>query len=115
MRRAQLYFHKGFRVAIGNKRSQAAVMVVAPGSSEGGPDNRHRRADQWLYVVEGSGQAIINRRRIPLRARMMVLIEAGETHEIRNTGRNLLKTVSIYVPPAYHDDGDERPAGRSSP
>jgi hypothetical protein len=65
-------------------------------------------------LLEGSGQAIINRRRIPLKARMMILIEAGETHEIRNTGRNLLKTVSIYVPPAYHDDGDERPAGRSS-
>jgi hypothetical protein len=31
----------------------------------------------------------------------MVLIEAGDRHESRNTGRSLLKTVSVYVPPAY--------------
>jgi hypothetical protein len=42
----------------------------------------------------------------------MLLIEAGDTHEIRNTGRSLLKTPSVYVPPAYTKSGDELPRGR---
>jgi hypothetical protein len=41
-----------------------------------------------------------------------MLIARGEDHEVRNTGREPLRTLNIYVPPAYTADGDERPAGR---
>jgi len=112
MKHETLKFQKGFRVSVGNKKSQGAVMVLGPGDSEGGPDNRHRGADQWLYVSEGSGGAIINGRKIVLKAGSLVLIEAGDTHEIRNTGRPLLKTVNIYLPPAYDGEGDELPPGK---
>jgi len=87
-------------------------MVIEPGDSEGGPHNRHRGADQWLFVVSGCGAATVNGRRIPLRAGSLVLIEKGDTHEIRNTGRALLKTINLYVPPAYTRKGDELPRGR---
>jgi mannose-6-phosphate isomerase-like protein (cupin superfamily) len=112
MKRDHLEFGKGFRVSIGNERSQAAQMVVAPGAHEGGSDNRHRRADQWLYVVSGSGLAIVNGERYPLRAGSLLLIERGDAHEIRSTGRADLKTLNIYVPPAYTKGGDELAAGR---
>jgi hypothetical protein len=46
----RLRFGEGFRVALGNRRSQAAEMVVKPGKGEGDPHNRHRGADQWLFV-----------------------------------------------------------------
>ena len=65
-----------------------------------------------MFVVEGTGAAIINSHKTRLKAGMMVLIEAGDRHEIRNTGRSLLKTVSVYVPPAYRDEETELPAGR---
>lgn len=107
-----LTFQTGFRVGIGNGRSQCAVMVLAKGGCEGGPDNKHKGADQWLFVLSGSGEATVNGRKVPLRAGTMMLIERGDTHEIRNTGRSLLKTVSVYVPPAYARSGDELPAGR---
>lgn len=35
MKRKNLRFGKGFRVALGNRRSQAAEMVLAPGKAEG--------------------------------------------------------------------------------
>jgi len=108
----QLQFRKGFRVSVGNKQSQGAVMVLGPGNCEGGPDNRHQGADQWLVVTEGTGAAVINGRKLPLKAGALVLIEAGDTHEIRNTGRGLLKTVSVYIPPAYDAEGEELPPGR---
>ena len=48
-----------------------------------------------------------------LKAGSIVLIERGTTHEIRNTGRTPLKTLNVYVPPAYRSDGNELPRGRS--
>jgi len=31
----------------------------------GPADNRHRGADQWLLVMEGSGACIVNARKLP--------------------------------------------------
>jgi mannose-6-phosphate isomerase-like protein (cupin superfamily) len=112
MKSERLAFRPGFRLSVSNAKSQGAVMVLAVGGKEGSSDNTHRGADQWLYVVEGSGIAIINGHKTKLTAGSLVLIEAGDRHEIRNTGRSLLKTVNIYVPPAYRDDETELPAGR---
>jgi mannose-6-phosphate isomerase-like protein (cupin superfamily) len=112
MKQRTLRFGKGFRVALGNRRAQAAEMVIPPGDHEGGPDNRHRGADQWLFVVSGRGAATVNDRRHTLRAGTILLIEKGDTHEIRNTGRTPLKTLNLYVPPAYTKAGNELPRGR---
>jgi mannose-6-phosphate isomerase-like protein (cupin superfamily) len=112
MKQAQLQFRKGFRVSVGNTKSQGAVMVLGPGDREGGSDNRHRGADQWLVVAEGTGVAIVNGRKLALKAGTLVLIEAGDTHEIRNTGRGLLKTINVSLPPAYDAEGEELPPGR---
>lgn len=54
MKRKNLRFGQGFRVALGNARSQAAEMVLKPGKTEGDAHNRHRGADQWLFVVSGT-------------------------------------------------------------
>ena len=112
MKRVALRFGKGFRVALTSPRVQAAEMVIAPGDSEGGPTNRHRGADQWLFVVEGSGKALIKGRSYPLRVGTLLLIEYGDQHEIRNTGRSLLRTLNFYSPPAYKANGDELPPAR---
>jgi mannose-6-phosphate isomerase-like protein (cupin superfamily) len=112
MKRKILRFGKGFRVALGNRRCQAAEMVIPPGEAEGGPGNRHRGADQWLFVVAGRGTARIKGRAHPLKEGTLLLIEHGDEHEIRNTGRGLLKTLNLYSPPAYTPSGNELPRGR---
>ena len=112
MQHKQLRFAKDFQVAIGNRRSQAAEMTLPSGQNEGGADNRHRGADQWLFVVSGNGAAIVDGKRIRLKAGTVLLIEKGENHEIRNTGTTPLKTVNFYVPPAYNAEGDELPRGK---
>ena len=112
MKQKKLRFGVGFRVAFGNRRGQAAEMVLPPGDSEGGPGNRHRGADQWLYVISGTGAAIVNGKRHPLRAGALLLVERKDRHEIRNTGRTPLRTLNVYVPPAYTKSGDPLPRGR---
>ena len=112
MRRRTLRFGRGFNVIFGNRRSQAAQMVIEPGKSEGDSNNRHAGADQWLFVVDGAGVATVNGRRYPLSAGTLLLIEHGDRHEIRNTARGPLKTLNFYVPPAYTEAGEELPAAK---
>ena len=95
----------GFDVVAGNAGSQAAVMVLAPGETVGGPTNRHEESDQWLYVSAGGGEAIVEGERLDLAAGTLLLIERGEGHEIRNTGETPLETLNVYVPPEYPPHG----------
>jgi mannose-6-phosphate isomerase-like protein (cupin superfamily) len=112
MKRKQLRLQSSFKVALANERSQAAEMVLPPGESEGGASNSHRGADQWLFVISGTGRATVNKRRYPLKAGTLLLIERGDTHEIKNTGREKLVTLNIYMPPAYTTEGDELPPAK---
>ena len=112
MQSKALPFGKGFDVVMRNARAEAATMVIAPGETEGDSQNRHRGADQWLYVVSGKGVATVNGRRHPLAPRTLVLIEQGEQHEIRNDADEPLVTLNFYAPPAYDTAGEELPAGR---
>ena len=113
MKHKHLQFGRGFQVRFGNKRAQAAQMTLGPGQTEGGPDNRHRGADQWLDVVGGTGEAVVNGEPVALRAGTLLLIQRGDKHALRNTGTGPLRTLNVYVPPAYTDEGQELPAGRA--
>jgi mannose-6-phosphate isomerase-like protein (cupin superfamily) len=108
-----LQFGLGFRVVLGDAHAQAAEMTLALGVTEGGPDNRHPGADQWLDVVGGSGEAAVNGEPVGLRAGALLLIQRGDTHAIRNSGTEPLRTLNVYVPPAYTDPGEELTAGRA--
>ena len=87
-------------------------MVLEPGGAEGDAGNRHRGADQWLFVVSGNGEALVNGKRHKLGPGSLVFIERRERHEIRNTGRALLRTLNFYAPPAYRADGNPLPRGK---
>ncbi len=76
-------------------------MVLRPGQRTGGDDNVHPDSDQWLYVVSGSGVAVVEGHRVNLDAGTLLLIEAGETHEIINDSTEPLMTVNVYAPSAY--------------
>ena len=113
MQHTHLQFGGKFRVVLSDSHSQAAQMSLDPGETEGGPENRHRGAEQWLFVVAGAGIAIVNGKHVPLSTGTLVLIQRGDTHEIRNTGSSPLRSLNLYVPPAYTMDGDELPTGRA--
>ena len=103
---------EGFRIAFDHGGLQAAEMVLATGEKEGGPENRHSGADQWLFVIEGTGLAIVEGSRRRLRRGSLVLIERGERHEIRNTGKTPLVTINFYNPPAYTQRGTLKRSGK---
>ena len=101
MERARLELDRGFRVVLESAEAQAAEMTLEPGERTGGARNRHRRSDQWLYVVSGTGEAVVEGETVPLEPQALLLIEAGEAHEIRCSGEVPLRTLNLYVPPEY--------------
>ncbi|EMA44904.1 cupin domain-containing protein [Halococcus saccharolyticus] len=100
-----------FEVVADTDRSQAATMVLSPGQSTGGPENRHPDADQWCYVADGTGIAVVGGEEHRLEPGTLVCIEAGEAHEIRNDAgaggsddyddERGLRTINVYAPPVY--------------
>lgn len=101
-----------FKVLAATRGTQAAKMTLRPGgASDDEPSNEHPDSEQWLFVLSGTGEAVIGKRRGTLRTvklarNSLLVIEKGELHQIKNTGRGSLSTINVYVPPAYGDDGE---------
>ena len=112
MKRTTVSYAKGFHILLGDGHSQAATLVIGPGGSVGGPNNRHGGADQWIYVASGSGEADIAGQTFAMEANALVLIQRGDPHGFRNTGQTDLRILTFYVPPAYDDNEEELPAGK---
>jgi mannose-6-phosphate isomerase-like protein (cupin superfamily) len=107
--------HRGFfEVMEGTRSAQAAMMVLRPGqASSDEPENEHPWAEQWVFVLWGWGWARVGKRSVGLKEGSLLLIEKGEVHQIRNTGRKELVTLNFYAPPAYTEDEElRRPDGR---
>jgi mannose-6-phosphate isomerase-like protein (cupin superfamily) len=95
-----------FKPLLDSASVQAAMMVLKPGqSSSDEPVNEHPKAEQWLYVISGSGRAKTPRRSLKLKAGSLLLIEKNEPHQITNTSRRPMITINFYAPPAYDTDG----------
>jgi mannose-6-phosphate isomerase-like protein (cupin superfamily) len=95
-----------FKSVAQTRSAQAAMMVLKPGEDTGEPQNEHAGSEQWLYVVSGSGRALVNKRKVKIAEGSLLLIEKGEVHQVKNTGNSPLVTLNLYVPPAYAEDGE---------
>jgi mannose-6-phosphate isomerase-like protein (cupin superfamily) len=102
-----------FDVLVATQNAQAAMMTLRRGgASDDQPSNEHPECEQWLFVLSGSGVAVIGdgraTRRVPLAENSLLVIKKGEPHQIKNSGRKPLRTLNVYVPPAYTSDGTPR-------
>lgn len=113
VRKKDLNFYDHFAVEIDSTKSQAATMVLNPGESEGGPENFHAGAEQWLFVFKGRGEAIVDRKKLKLEEGSLIFIPKGAKHQITNTGKKKLRTLNFYVPKAYSMKGNELEAGKA--
>jgi len=109
-----------FNPTVATDAAQAALMTLPPGgASDDEPSNEHPRSEHWLYVLAGKGRATViprggRRRNVALRSGTLLVIERGERHQIRNVGSVVLRTLNLYVPPAYKPDGSVLKRARPS-
>ena len=101
-----------FDVLFSSRNAQVATMVLKPGDcSDDSVCNEHPNSEQWVYIVSGTGSITTAKRgarnrTTKLKAGDIVLIEKAERHQIRNIGKRPLRTMNLYVPPAYDNDGE---------
>jgi mannose-6-phosphate isomerase-like protein (cupin superfamily) len=60
--------------------------------------------DQFFRVEAGSGVAVLDGVRTPIKEGFAIVVPAGTNHNIINTGKVPLKLYTIYAPP-NHPDG----------
>jgi len=96
-----VFRHRGqfFEVLHETRRTQTAVMTIAPGA-DAGPEEQHD-ADQIIYVVEGEALVRIGEKEHRAGAGGLVTIPAGTRHHVRNPGRIPLFVLTVYAPPEY--------------
>lgn len=83
--------------------SQVVAMSLPAGGDIG--EEVHQTTDQIFITVDGRGEAIVADETRPIEKKELVFVPAGTTHNIKNTGHEDLKLITIYAPPA-HPDGE---------
>jgi mannose-6-phosphate isomerase-like protein (cupin superfamily) len=88
------------RVLYTAKNCQLVLMALKPSEEIGAEVHK---LDQFFRVEEGSGEAVLDGVRTPIRAGFAVLVPAGTKHNIINTGTSPLKLYTLYAPPNHRD------------
>ena len=88
------------RVLYTARHCQLVLMALEPGGEIGAEVHT---LDQFFRVEEGSGEAVLDGVRTAIRAGFAVVVPAGATHNIVNTGRVPLKLYTLYAPPNHRD------------
>jgi mannose-6-phosphate isomerase-like protein (cupin superfamily) len=79
--------------------TQTVVMSIPPGGDIG--EESHKRVEQTLLCVEGSGTTVINGVAAPFRPGDLVVVPPGSVHDFINTGDAPLKIYTFYAPPNH--------------
>src|SRR5688572_20849429 len=79
---------------------QLVVMALKPKEEIGAEIHT---LDQFFRVEAGTGEAVLDGVRTAIRAGFAVVVLAGATHNIINTGTSPLKLYTLYAPPNHRD------------
>ena len=88
------------RVLYTAKNLQLVVMALKPKEEIGAEVHK---LDQFLRVEVGTGEAVLDGVRTPIRAGFAIVVPAGVNHNIINTGNIPLKLYTLYAPPNHRD------------
>jgi mannose-6-phosphate isomerase-like protein (cupin superfamily) len=61
----------------------------------------HKKIDQILVFVQGTGEAIMGGQKFPIKEGTLAFVPAGTVHNFINTGKTDLKLFTTYSPPNH--------------
>ena len=82
------------------KHCQLVVMALQPGEEIG---SEVHKLDQFFRVEAGTGEAVLDGVPTQIQAGFAIVVPAGATHNIINTGAAPLKLYTLYAPPNHRD------------
>lgn len=88
------------RVLYTAKNCQLVLMALKPKEDIG---VEVHELDQFFRVEQGSGEAVLDGVHTPIRDGFAVLVPAGTTHNIINTGTVPMRLYTLYSPPNHRD------------
>lgn len=88
------------RVLYTAKNCQLVIMSLKRGEEIG---QEIHKLDQFFRVEVGTGEAVLDGVSRPISAGFAIVVPAGATHNIINTGSSALKLYTIYSPPNHRD------------
>ena len=93
-----------FDVRATTDRTQIATMVLQNGQVSGEFGTDHPDADQTFYVLEGTGQLVLESGDTELRVGDVGVIVAGTKHQFMGKSERAFRTLNVYTPVAYPDE-----------
>ncbi len=90
------------RVLATSPHIQIVIMSIPAGGEIG--EETHPHNDQTLYLVEGSGEAILNGESVDFNTGDIMLVPAGTRHNFITRGEQAMKIITAYAPPHHPDD-----------
>jgi mannose-6-phosphate isomerase-like protein (cupin superfamily) len=78
---------------------QLVLMTLQPGQ-EIGPET-HASHDQFFRIEEGWGKVVIDGTDYPVLAGWGIVVPAGASHNLINTGSQRMRLYTIYAPPEH--------------
>ena len=88
---------------LGAKHLSMCVITVEPGQTVR-PAHSHPNGEEVIYIVSGSGQAMVNGEVSAVREGTAVLFPQGEVHMLRNSGDTQMKVACFFAPATNLDN-----------
>ncbi|MDI1325397.1 MAG: cupin domain-containing protein [Brevundimonas sp.] len=89
------------RVVYTGKHLQLVLMALKAGEEIGA--ETHVGNDQFFRVEKGKGEVWIDGERTRIKRDDAIVVPAGASHNIVNTGSKSLKFYTLYAPPQHRD------------
>jgi mannose-6-phosphate isomerase-like protein (cupin superfamily) len=89
------------RVLDTNSKQQLVVMSLKPYEEIG--MEIHKTISQFIRIEEGSGYAIVDKKRVNLKAGDCIIIDPSTYHNII-AGKDGIQLYSVYSPPKHEPD-----------
>lgn len=80
---------------------QLVLMALKPGEDIG--METHKTHDQFFRMEKGRGEVEINGTRHKVKGGSAIIVPAGATHNLTNTGDKPLRLYTLYGPPNHKD------------
>ena len=89
------------RVLYTSAQMQLVLMALQPGEEIG--EETHEDGSQFIRVEKGNGEVWIDGNRTRIGSDMAIVVPAGASHNIKNTGKEPMKLYTLYAPPEHID------------
>jgi uncharacterized cupin superfamily protein len=84
-------------------RNVSMAVMDCPAGSVVRPLHSHRDTEEFIFILEGEGEALVDGEVAAFREGDAVFFPANSRHMVRNTGTTRLRTCSIFGPATTSD------------